>query len=82
MRFFSTDVLGNVMCGGQPGGRGDFTDVVVLFGTQEGAKLHRELVCAAIVAGNRLCTDFKRNPFNFKDADDLSGIEQGVNHIP
>ncbi len=76
MRFLSADVLGDGMCSGQPGWSGDFTDVIVLFGTQEGAQLHRELVCAAVMAGDRLCTDFKRNPFNFKDADDLSGIEQ------
>ncbi len=82
MRFLSADMLGDGMSGGQPGWRGDFTDVIVLFGTQEGAQLHRELICAAIMAGNRLNTDFKRNSFHFEDADDLSGIEQRVNHIP
>lgn len=54
--------------------------MIMLFSTQEGAKIHREQVFAAIMAGDRLHTDFKRSPFNFMDADDLRGIEQGVDH--
>jgi N-sulfoglucosamine sulfohydrolase len=80
MRFFRADMLGDGFCGGQPGGRADFANVIVLFRTQEDAQLYREQVFNAIMAGDRFDTDFIRNSLNFKDAHDLRGIKQGVNH--
>lgn len=76
MCFFRADVLCDRMRGGQPGWRGNFTNVIVLLRTQKGAQLHCELVFAAVMGGERLNADFKWNPFNFNDADDLRGIQQ------
>ena len=81
MSLLGADVLGDRMGGGQPGRGGNFTDVIVFFRPQEGAQLHRELIFAAVMAGDRLYADLKRNSFDFKGADDLGGIEQGVNHV-
>jgi len=80
MSLLGAHVLGDRMGGGQPGRGGNFTDVIVFFRAQKSAKLHRELIFAAIMAGDRLNADLKRNAFDFEGADDLGGIEQGVNH--
>lgn len=74
MRFFRADMFGDRMRGGQPGWRGNFTNVIVLFRTQKSAKLHRELIFAAVMAGDRFNANLKRNGLHFKDADDLRGI--------
>jgi hypothetical protein len=80
MGFLSADVLDDGLCCGQPGRRGDFADVVVLLGTEEGAQLDREQVFAAVMAGERLHTDLIRPVFEGVDAYDLRGVEEGVDH--
>ncbi len=76
MRFFKAHMFSDSKRSGQPRWRGNLTNMIVLFGTQEGAQLHREQVLAAVMAGDRLNTGFKGNSLNINDADDLRGIEQ------
>lgn len=80
MRLLGADVLGDGLRGGQPGGCGDFPDVVVRLCAEEGAQLHDEEILAAVMAGCRLGADFIRHPVQLDDANDLGGVEQGVDH--
>jgi len=56
--FFGLDVLGDVLRCGKPRRCALLANVILLLATQEGAKVHSELVRAAIMIRDGLGADF------------------------
>lgn len=80
MRFIDFDVLGHTLRDGQPGRRGGFAHVVVLRRAEVGAQADGELIGAPVMRCFGFGADFMRGTVDFEGANDLSGVEQGVNH--
>lgn len=80
MRLLRLDVLSDVLRRGKPLGQAFFPDVILLLAAQESAEVHRELVRPPVVVGDSFGTDFMRGTVNFDRAEDLCGIEEGVEH--
>lgn len=81
VRLFGIDMLGNGLGHGQPVCRSLFADVVLFLRAQEGAQVHREHLCAAIMTGDGFRADFVGSVVDFDRGEDLSGIEKGVEHV-
>jgi hypothetical protein len=80
MGFAGLDMLGGCFWRGKPCGQALLADVLLLLAAQEGTKVHRELVRATVVIRDRFRADFVGDTVDFDSAEDLRGIEQGVEH--
>ncbi len=80
MSFVGSDVFGDGPWRWNPGAGGNFAEMIVLRRAEEGTQTHRELVAVAVVIGDRLGADFVLSAIKDDGADDLGGVEQGVNH--
>ena len=80
MGFVSLNVFGGGLWRGQPRGHARLSDVVLLLAAQKRAEVHRELLGAPVMTGDGLGTNFMGNTVDFDCAEDLRGIEQGVEH--
>jgi len=78
--FFGFDVLGDVLRCGKPRGRALLADVVLLLAAQKGAEVHGELIGASIMIRDGLGADFVGDTVDLDSAEDLGGIEKGVEH--